>query len=182
MRYAALLRGVNVGGHGRLPMAELRTLLEGLGYRDVATYLQSGQAVLATEEPDEDAVAARIRDALTKHLGAEIDVMVRGHDYLRAVLDDCPFPAGQGPAKQFHVAYASAGLDPSRFEAIDPTAFEPERFALGDRHIYFWLPDGIGRSKLATKAVGRRILGQETWVTVRNWNTAVKLADLTTEH
>lgn len=181
MRYAALLRGVNVGGHGRLPMADLRAILEGLGYREVATYLQSGQAVLTTDEPDEDAVAARVRDALTARTGAEIDVMARSHDYLQAVLDNCPFPAGQGPGKQFHVAYASAGLDPSRFEAIDAAAFAPEQFALGDRLIYFWLPGGIGRSKLATKAVGRGILDPDVWVTVRNWNTAVKLADLTTE-
>ncbi|AXE37566.1 hypothetical protein JS278_00369 [Acidipropionibacterium virtanenii] len=61
MSLPARLRGVNVGGHGRLPMAELRALLERLGHQDVATYLQSGQAIFTTEEDDEDALAGRIR-------------------------------------------------------------------------------------------------------------------------
>lgn len=178
MGYAALLRGVNVGGHRRLSMADLRALLEGLGYRDVATYLQSGQAVFTTQEGPEDDVAAQIQDALSAQ-GVGIDVMVRSHDYLQAVIDDCPFPAAQGPGTQFHAAYASAGLDPCRFETIDTAAFAPEEFRLGDRLVYFSLPGGIGRSKLAVKALGRRVLGPDAWVTVRNWNTVVKLAELT---
>lgn len=180
-RYAVLLRGINVGGHRRLPMADLRALLEGLGLQGVTTYLQSGQAVFGASD-DEASLAATIRTELATRTepssaGAEIGVIVRGHDYLRAVVENCPFDTRRYTGRQIHVAYASGPLDAERFEAIDPAAFAPERFVLGDRLIYLLLPDGAGRSRLAPR-LGGRALGQE-WATTRNWNTATRLAELT---
>lgn len=177
IRYAALLRGVNVGGHRRLPMADLRRLLEGLGLRGVATYLQSGQAVFGASG-DEDGLAAMIRAALARSLDADVDVIVRSHDHLRATVENCPFPIDRYTGRQIHVAYASGPLEAERFAGIDRQTFVPERFVLGDRLVYLLLPEGAGRSKLAPKVLGRRVLG-DTWVTVRNFNTVTKLAELT---
>lgn len=176
-RYAALLRGINVGGHGRLPMADLRALLDSLGFQNVTTYLQSGQAAFDASGDEADTAAA-IRAELAARTGTEIDVIVRSHDYLRAVVENCPFDADRYTGRQIHAAYASGPLDAERFQVIDPVAFAPERFVLGDRLIYLLLPDGAGRSKLAQRVLASRTLGRQ-WATARNWNTATRLAELT---
>ncbi|MCX4578264.1 DUF1697 domain-containing protein [Streptomyces sp. NBC_01571] len=176
--YAALLRGINVGGNKKVPMAELRTLLQGLGHDGVGTYLQSGNAVFSTDRGDEDSLAAELADAVEKHFGFTVDVLVRDHAYLRAVREACPFPAAELEAKQVHVTYFSAPVDPGRFAPVDPAAFLPEEFRLGDRALYLYAPDGLGRSKLGEILARPRFL-KGVVATTRNWNTVVKLEELT---
>ncbi|MGC9497829.1 DUF1697 domain-containing protein [Streptomyces sp. WG7] len=176
--YAALLRGINVGGAKKLPMAELRSLLEGLGHDAVRTHLQSGQAVFASGHGDEEALAAELTRAIEKHFGFAVDVIVRDHAYLRAVAEACPFPAADLEAKQLHVTYFSAPVDAERFAAIDQPAFLPEEFRLGDRALYLYAPDGLGRSKLA-EALARPRVNKGLIATSRNWNTVTKLVELT---
>jgi uncharacterized protein (DUF1697 family) len=77
--YAALLRGINVGGAKKVPMAELRTLMEGLGHDRVRTYLQSGQAAFTADHGDEESLAAELTGAIEKHFGFSVDVIVRDH-------------------------------------------------------------------------------------------------------
>lgn len=179
VRYAALLRGINVGGHRRVPMAELRALLADLGYREVVSYLQSGQAALTAADEDEESVASRIRQGLDDRFGAGIDVIVRSHDYLRRVADDCPFPTADVEGKHLHAAFFAAPPDPAPFGQLDCAAFLPEQFRLGERVLYLWLPHGIGRSALAGQILKPRFVGREASVTVRNWNTVTRLVELT---
>ncbi|MER6435690.1 DUF1697 domain-containing protein [Streptomyces sp. NPDC001185] len=176
--YAALLRGINVGGNKKVPMAELRTLLQRLGHGGVGTYLQSGNAVFSSDRGDEESLAAELADAVEKHFGFTVDVLVRDHAYLRAVREACPFPAAELEAKQLHVTYFSAQVDAGRFASVDPAAFRPEEFRLGDRVLYLFAPDGLGRSKLA-EALARPRLLKGVIATTRNWNTVVKLEELT---
>ncbi|EPH46665.1 DUF1697 domain-containing protein [Streptomyces aurantiacus] len=176
--YAALLRGVNVGGSRKLPMARLRALLEGLGHGDVRTHLQSGNAVFAADHGDEESLAAEIRDALEREFGFTVDVLVRDAAYLKAVADGCPFPAATLEGKQLHVTYFSAPVDAARFAAIDQAAHLPEEFRLGDRALYLYAPDGLGRSKLA-EALARPALTKGLIATSRNWNTVTKLVEMT---
>ncbi|CCK26623.1 hypothetical protein BN159_2244 [Streptomyces davaonensis JCM 4913] len=176
--YAALLRGINVGGAKKVPMAELRTLLTGLGLADVRTYLQSGQAVFAAGQGDARSWTARITEAIEQHFGFTVDVIVRDHAYLAAVVDACPFPAAELEGKQLHVTYFSAPVDEERFAGIDRSAFLPEEFRLGDRCLYLYAPDGLGRSKLAEQLAKPRVTKGLT-ATSRNWNTVVKLMEMT---
>lgn len=178
-RYAVLLRGINVGGHRGIRMADLRLLLEDLGYRDVVTYLQSGQAALTAADQDERAVQERVAAALAERFGTPVDVLVAGHAYLRSVIDQCPFPTADIEGKQLHAAFMDRRIDPAPLDRIESAAFAPERCALGDRVLYLWLPGGIGRSALAQAVLRRTIVGRDTVVTVRNWNTVTRLAQLT---
>ncbi|TXS48407.1 DUF1697 domain-containing protein [Streptomyces sp. uw30] len=176
--YAALLRGINVGGSRKVPMAELRTLMTDLGHDGVRTYLQSGQAVFASDHGDEDSLAAELASAIEKHFGFAVDVIVRDHAYLRAIADNCPFPAAELEPKQLHVTYFSAPVDAERFAEIDQAAFLPEEFRLGDRALYLYAPNGLGRSKLA-EMLSRPRLNKGLIATSRNWNTVVKLVEMT---
>ncbi|CAM5502987.1 DUF1697 domain-containing protein [Streptomyces fumanus] len=177
-RYAALLRGINVGGSRKLPMAELRSLLADLGHQDVGTHLQSGQAVFTSGHGDEESLAAELADAIERRFGFAVDVIVRDHAYLRAVVEACPFPAAGLAPKQLHVTYYSAPVDAGRFAEIDPAGYLPEEFRLGDRALYLYAPDGLGRSKLA-EALARPRVTQGLIATSRNWNTVRKLVELT---
>jgi uncharacterized protein (DUF1697 family) len=176
--YAALLRGINVGGSRKVPMADLRALMEGLGYDDVRTYLQSGQATFATGHGDEESLAAELTAAIEKRFGFPVDVIVRDHAYLRAIADACPFPAAELEAKQLHVTYFSAPVDEERFAEIDRAAYLPEEFRLGDRALYLYAPDGLGRSKLA-EHLSKPRLNKGVIATSRNWNTVRKLVEMT---
>ncbi|MFJ2739870.1 DUF1697 domain-containing protein [Streptomyces sp. NPDC087440] len=178
-RYAALLRGINVGGGKKLPMAELRELLAELGHTDVSTLLASGNAAFTTDSAaSEDALARDLEKAIEKRFGFTVACLVRDHAYLSAVADACPFPAAELEGRQLHANFASAPLDAERYAGLDPAAYLPEEFRLGDRVLYLYAPNGLGRSKLA-EALAKPALNKGLTVTSRNWNTVVKLVELT---
>ncbi|WP_223835971.1 DUF1697 domain-containing protein [Streptomyces venezuelae] len=177
-KYAALLRGINVGGNKKVPMAELRSLLEGLGHGDVQTYLQSGNAVFSSTRQDPAALARELEAAIEAHFGFRVACLVLGGAYLRAVAEACPFPAAELAGKQLHVTFCSEQPGPERFAAIDGAAYLPEEYRIGERVLYLYVPEGLGRSKLA-EALARPAVVKGIDVTTRNWNTVVKLVELT---
>ena len=180
-RYAALLRGINVGGGAnakKVPMARLRPLIEGLGHTGVETYLQSGNAAFTARARDDDALARELSEAIAAEFGFPVDVIVRDHAYLAAVRDDCPFPAAELQGKQLHVTYFSGPVTAERFAAVDPAAYAPEDFRLGDRALYLYAPNGLGTSKLGAR-LGSSALNRGLIATSRNWNTVEKLVELT---
>ncbi|MEV7084640.1 DUF1697 domain-containing protein [Streptomyces sp. NPDC093085] len=175
--YVALLRGINVGGHRKLPMADLRALLTGLGHGAVRTHLQSGNAVFTSDSEDERGLAAGLERAIEERFGFTVDCLVRSAAYLSAVADACPFPAGELAGKQLHLICLSGPADPERFASLDPAGYLPEEFRLGDRALYLYAPDGLGRSKLG-EALGRPAFFRGMTVTSRNWNTVTKLIEM----
>ncbi|KUN68973.1 hypothetical protein AQJ46_20690 [Streptomyces canus] len=176
--YAALLRGINVGGSRKVPMTDLRTLMEDLGHGGVRSYLQSGQAVFTADHGDEETLAAELAGGIEKRFGFAVDVIVRDHAYLKAVAEACPFPAAELEAKQLHVTYFSGLVDADRFAEVDQAAYLPEEFRLGDRALYLYAPNGLGRSKLA-EHLSKPRLNKGVIATSRNWNTVVKLVEMT---
>ncbi|MZD08110.1 DUF1697 domain-containing protein [Streptomyces sp. SID5785] len=180
-RYAALLRGINVGGSvkaKKVPMARLRPLIEGLGHTGVQTYLQSGNAAFSSAARDEDALARELEAAVAAEFGFPVDIVVRDHAYLAAVRDACPFPAAELEGRQLHVTYFSEPVTPDRFAAVDAAAYAPEDYRLGDRVLYLYAPDGLGTSKLGAR-LAAPALTKGLIATSRNWNTVSKLVELT---
>lgn len=177
MRYAAFLRGVNVGGRNRISMPALRDLLAELSFTDVETLLQSGNAVFGAGRGSPAKLEARIEDALREQLDVDVDVMVRTHAQLAAVVDANPFvsEAAAEPGKVL-VSFLAREPDRGRLGSVDARALEPERFHLNGRELYLWCPDGVGRSRLV-QTLSDKKLGVAG--TARNWNTVTKVRDLT---
>jgi uncharacterized protein (DUF1697 family) len=173
-----MLRGINVGGNKKVPMAQLRALLGELGHRDAKTYLNSGNAVFDSDDPDETSVARELEQALESRFGFAVPCLVRTGDYLRAIAAACPFPADEIEGKQLHAIFYSAPADPERFADIDRKAFLPEEFRLGDRVLYLHVPNGLGRSELAA-VLSRSVRLKGIDATARNWNTVRALIELT---
>jgi uncharacterized protein (DUF1697 family) len=180
IRYAALLAAVNVGKR-QVPMADLRQLLADLGYADVRTYLASGNAVFAADDDGayQDAIAAKISAALADRFGFEVPCLVRAGEYLNAVIATCPFPAADVAGKQLHAVFYADPVDADRYADIDREAFLPEEFRIGDRVMYLYLPDGIGRSPLAAALSKPASRTKGVLATGRNWNTVKALAQMT---
>ncbi|GLZ41279.1 DUF1697 domain-containing protein [Actinokineospora sp. NBRC 105648] len=172
--YVALLRGVNVGGRAKIAMADLRSVLAGLGYGDVRTLLQSGNAVF-TAAAKPAAVAAAVESALETELGLTTRCLIRTGDELRAVIAAHPFAEVADNGSRMVAAFLSELPAAAVRAEHDPVALDPERIRLGDRVIYQWCPDGISEAPLMGPYVERK---WKVVVTARNWNTVTKLADM----
>jgi uncharacterized protein (DUF1697 family) len=174
-RFVALLRGINVGANKRIAMADLRELLTGLGFTDVRTLLQSGNAVFSTRSAKPETVARRITDAIDDQLGLAVGCLVRNGDELDAVIENNPLGEVATDGSKFMALFLSKAPDPKLLKAHDPRSLAPEEIRLGDRVIYQWCPNGV----LAAPAVGGFAEEHlDVTVTGRNWNTVTKLAAL----
>jgi uncharacterized protein (DUF1697 family) len=170
----ALLRGVNVGSAKRVAMADLRALVEGLGYGGVRTLLNSGNVVYDAPGVAPAAAAARIEQALVADLSVSVRVVALSAAELDAAVAVSPLAAVADNPSRLLVAVPA---DRRARAALTPLAgqdWAPEALALGARVAYLWCPDGVISSKLSA-AVGR-LLGDA--VTSRNWTTMVKLQAL----
>jgi uncharacterized protein (DUF1697 family) len=173
-RHIALLRGINVGGHRRVEMARLRELLDGLGYGDVRTYLQSGNVVLTSDLSPEQ-LQRELEQQIAGNLGVDPDVIVRTRDDLADVIERDPLGDVADNPKAYQVTFLSAEPDPEVVRELAEIDVEPEQYVVSGREIYAWHPDGIQRSQLA-KLLSDRSLG--VTATARNWNTVTKLLAL----
>jgi uncharacterized protein (DUF1697 family) len=174
-RYIALLRGINVGGKKKVPMAQLRELMEGLGYTDVATLLQSGNAVFTSKEKSPAKVVTQLEAAIAKEFGFEVSVVLRTRDELAAAIQANPLSGAEDDPSHFLVTFLSDVPEPKKLEAIDAKAYLPDEFRVVGREIYARFPNGIGDSKLAIVLSGPRL---GVTPTARNWNTVLKLLEL----
>jgi uncharacterized protein (DUF1697 family) len=161
--FVALLRAVNVGGTGKLPMSDLKRLCEKAGFRNVRTYIASGNVVA-----DRDGLEANAKAALEKELqayaGKPVGVVVRTAAEMSKVVASNPFPDRSG--SQTVAIFLDNAPPPDALKDVKGQANEEIR--LGAREIYVHYPDGIGRSKLRIPAASDG--------TARNMNTIAKLA------
>jgi uncharacterized protein (DUF1697 family) len=176
-RHVVLLRGVNIGPRNRVSMPELRALLEAEGFGEVATYLQSGNAVVSADaRPDE--VASACESAIARGLGLDLRVLVRTRDELAAVVARDPLGEVAAEPKRYQVTFLSAALELDVLARLEAAAAGGERFVAEGRELYAWHPAGVGRSKLAALLAGR---GLGVHATARNWTTVTSLLALADE-
>lgn len=163
----ALLRGINVGGRGKLPMADLRTMAEGCGFTDVSTYIQSGNLVFGTDASPA-AAAAALEAALATSSDVTTAVVIRTSAQMAAVIADSPFRARSDDPAQLHVVFLGPNDEPSL--PSDLEAFAPDEARVVGSEVHLFLPNGLGRSKLAAKVTR---MG-----TTRNWRTTTTLSEM----
>ena len=172
--HVALLRGINVGRAKRVAMADLRALVEDLGYRDVRTLLNSGNVVFTIPASVRGDPAARIEQSLAGRTGVESRVTIlTGAELASAVAKNPLAKLARNPSRMM-VAVPRRPADRASLLPLGRRDWSPEAFALGARVAYLWCPEGIIESPLA-QAVGRA-MGDA--VTTRNWATMTKLHDL----
>src|SRR5262245_14539694 len=170
-RLVALLRGINLGSKRRVAMADLRALLEELGYTEVRTVLASGNVVFTGR-------AAKARETLEKALAErfdmDIDVVIRTMDELHAVIDADPFKDEVDNATRYFVAFLDTEPQAERLAELAEEDFAPDKFEARNREVYACCPEGMQNSRLM-KALGKP--GLAGTATVRNWSTVNKLLE-----
>jgi uncharacterized protein (DUF1697 family) len=172
-RYVVLLRGVNVGGRGKLAMAQLREICTSLGCENVSTYIQSGNVILDSELTPERLVAA-LEPALQEAVGFTPRVVVRTAAELTKVLAANPYPDTED--RYLHIGFMTAKPTAEALAELGDIDVSPEGYRIEDREVYLNYVDGAGRSKKLGKVPFERKLG--VGITARNLRTVQKLVAL----
>lgn len=162
----ALLKGINVGGNNILPMADLKALCEETGFKNVRTYIQSGNVIFESKV-GEKKVVAKLQKALKSKLPNPVSVMVRSVEELETIIDKNPFPSAN--PSQVGVLFLEQIVDKSIVHEFSKK--ETEELVAGKREIYIHFPKGMGQSKL-------KFPNSAKDGTVRNINTVGKLSAL----
>lgn len=172
--HVALLRGINVGGRHRVPMAELRGLAESLGLRNPVTYIQSGNLVF---DADEDTLgpARLLETALEQRFGFEIPVVTRTGTEWEEVARSHPFQSLGIEERYLMVAFLDREPEVEIGDVLDAEHLEPDRFELSGREIFLAYPNGSGRSRLTHDLLQRRLAVKAT---IRNRRTIFRLLEL----
>jgi uncharacterized protein (DUF1697 family) len=176
-RYVVLLRGINVGKHRRMPMADLRDLLVRLGYEDVRTHLQSGNVVLASDDSPA-ALVRKIEAAIAAELTDGVEVFVRTSAEIADVVARNPLAKFVDDPSRYHVSFCSAKPAAAALREMKAVDVGEERFVVLGREIFAWYPGGVQNSPLV-KLLSEKRLGVR--ITARNWNTVTKLLELAGE-
>ncbi len=175
-RVIVLLRGVNVGGRNRVPMAAFREVLGALGLEDVRTLLNSGNAVGRVPARSWDSLAQSTRSALLDTMQVDVPVIVVPEETMHAIVAENTIVAPDRNPSRLFVSFAPEPSALAELSAIAPLVTSDEAFVLGAHAAYLYSAHGVLESKAASALMGR--VGRH--VTTRNWATVLKLHALLT--
>jgi len=174
--FVSLLRGINVGGHHKIRMDELKELYESLGFKDVLPYIQSGNVVFTSDEADLTRLRRQIEEGLEKKFGFHVEVIVRTSAELKEILDNNPFQGQQSKeSKWVVVMFLASRPDETAQEDLLKTYVGPEELFIIGKEVYIYYTEGIGRSKLSHSLIEKKL---KTVGTARNWNTILQVQKL----
>ena len=173
--YVALLRGINVGGHNKIPMVELRELMNKVGLFEVQTYIQSGNVVFQSSE-NEISLENKIQKSIKTHFGFEVPVLIKSYKALLEIFNNCPFEKGIMEKSYFIVLNRIP--ETALIEEVNKISFEKEEFIIKNDCLYFYSALGFGQTKFNMNTFERKL---QVKGTARNYNTMLKLLSLCDE-
>jgi uncharacterized protein (DUF1697 family) len=173
VKHVALLRGINVGGRNIVPMKDLAALFSAAGCRDVTTYIQSGNVIFTAPA----SVLKKLPAAVSNAFG--VPAVIRSHNELAAAIRGNPYLA-EGvdlpDPKTLHIMFLASHPATAAVAALDPDRSPPCRFCVKGQDIYLHLPAGVAKTKITNAWIDSKL---STVSTIRNWNTVLKLLELT---
>lgn len=172
--YISLLRGINVSGHKKIAMADLKALYEDLGFKNITTYIQSGNVVFESESNAN--IDQMIAKAIFKAYQFEVPVVVKTVAELNNIIKNNPFVAdGSIDPDKLHVTFLATKPDPKNIAALATKNYEPDQYHIIDTAVYLHCPNGYGRTKLNNSFFENKL---KTIATTRNWKTTQQLLAL----
>ncbi len=175
MKYAAFLRGINVGGHNKIKMETLREMFAALRFENVKTYINSGNVIFETSEIDENALVSKIEQAIQAGFSLNIKVMVRTIDEIVDIIENNPFAGQFENDKDLHVLFLDEELPAEKRDILLSNNNENEMFAVRNREIFCLLRVSVLDSLLGKDYIGKKL---KTSATARNWRTVNKIVEL----
>lgn len=175
-KYIALLRGINVGGHKKIIMADLKILFQKLGFSAVTTYIQSGNVIFQCDEVDSLKLENQIEISIEKAYGFQVPVMVLTKSKLQKILSDNPFkPIVEEDISKIYYVFLKDVAKRKEVELFNKTKYQNERFFIHRDYIYLNCLAGMGKAKLTTNIFEK---GLGVKATARNHKTTLKLLEL----
>lgn len=171
--YIVLLKGINVGGHKKVPMADLRELLTKSGFENVQTYIQSGNVIIESSEENSRKIESIIKDAIVKQFGFEVSVLVKKRKDVGRIFNDCPFSEDKKKTSYFVMLHETP--DAQLVNVASEKIYKGEEYQIINDCIYFYCETGFGQAKFNVNFFERKL---KTFATARNYNTMVKLLSL----
>lgn len=173
MTYFALLKGINVSGHKTIKMAELKTMFEDLGYKNVRTLIQSGNVVFESPAAAES-IRKKIEAGIKKTFGFDVNVIVRSKPEMAAIIKGYPFSRVKGHEEcKISVGFLSAAPTKAQIKELESANNDKEMIIVYGNNLYHLIRGGFSDSELFKKNTAEKTL--KVVCTVRNWNTTNKL-------
>lgn len=171
--YIALLRGINVGGHKKIPMAELRALLTNFGFKNVQTYIQSGNVIFQSNDTNTLNLENYFQKLIIDNFGFDVSVLVRTREQLITIFNKCPL--SEQKRKESYFALLSKVPETNLVKEAYLKFYENEEYAIEKDCIYFYCANGYGKAKFNLNFFERKL---KVSATSRNYKTMIKLLSL----
>ncbi|MBT8394848.1 MAG: DUF1697 domain-containing protein [Flavobacteriaceae bacterium] len=171
--YIALLRGINVGGHKKILMADLRRFFEKLNFKNVKTYIQSGNVIFQSNEEKIEVLESKIKGQILNEYGFEVSVLVKTHSEIEDILNICPFKEGKKDKSYFIVLHSNP--DKKLVNSTMEIKYPNEEFHIINSCVYIYYSLGSGKAKCGTNFFEKKL---KVSATARNYNTLNKLVEL----
>jgi len=175
--YISILRGINVSGQKKILMADLKALFEKLMFKNVTTYIQSGNVVFKSKaELSDFELAKKIQTAIFKEYDFQVPVIIRTQQELQKIISSNPFLKEKNiHVEKLHVTFLSEIPAKDLNKSIDSLNFSPDRFYIIDKEVYLYIPNSYGETKLSNKFFENKL---KVTTTTRNWKTVNKLEEI----
>ncbi len=174
--FISMLRGINVSGQKKIKMEELKKLYESIGFKNIQTYIQSGNVVFDSSDSDTLELSSIISQKIKDHFGFDVTVIIRTKEEINKVIDNTPFV--NKDINKLGVVFLSGTPTLSPTEEINKHKDDSEEFFISGKEIYLYLPNGFGRTKLSNNFFERKL---KLSATSRNWRTVIKLVEIAEE-
>ena len=174
--YIAILRGINVSGHKLIKMEAFRKMLEELDFKNVKTYIQSGNAVFQFKETDTSKIEKKIAKKIQEVFGFEVPVMVKELDEIKIVFKNNPFlNKRKEDLTRLHVTFLNGEPAKENVDKIKEGNYVPDEFIFSGNNVYLFCPDGYGNTKLNNNFFENKL---KLVATTRNWKTIGELVSM----
>lgn len=180
VKYISILRGINVGGQRKVPMTVLKSLYEELKFKDIISYIQSGNIIFQTNQNiTEQILAAKIHKKISEKFNFDVPVIVRTIQEMESIIAKNPFLKMQNiDLEKLHVTFLEEVPGQNDLQNIEKYDYSPDKFIIINKEIFLYCPGGYGKTKLSNNFFENKL---KLRATTRNWKTVNKLAGLSSD-
>ncbi|MBI2103180.1 DUF1697 domain-containing protein [Candidatus Woesearchaeota archaeon] len=174
--YISLLRGVNVAGQKKIKMSDLRALYESLGFRNVTTYIQSGNVIFQSTQTDLMALSQKIEEKIHKKYHFQVAVIIRTIPEMKQIIDENPFVKDRHEeVNKLYSTFLTKKPSPLALQGLNQVQKNKEEFVISSRTLYLFIPESYGKAVLSNTLLEKRL---KVTASTRNWKTVLKLVEL----